>query len=70
MELSGMDIYENAFRDVEHAKEFFAQQGFQVEAHSYTEVEDELVSSEKLGMSKKEVHEAIKHAPVFVMRIA
>lgn len=68
-ELAGMDIYANSFRDVEHAKDFFTQQGFQVEPHSYIEIEDELVSPAKLGMSREEVIEAINNGAVFLMRI-
>jgi len=69
-ELSGMDIHANTFRDVSHAKEFFTQQGFQVESRCYAEIEDELVSPTKLGIPKEEVHETIKDSPVFIMRIA
>lgn len=69
-DLTGMDIFANSFRNVEHAKEFFAQQGFEVELHSYSEVENELVSPTKLGLSKKEVTEIIKNVGgVFLMRI-
>jgi len=69
-ELTGMDIFANSFRNVEHAKEFFKQQGFQVESHSYREVENELVSPKKLGMSKEEVSEVIKNVcGVFLMKL-
>lgn len=69
-ELSGIDLHANTFRDVAHAKEFFTQQGFQIESRCYAEIENELISPTKLGMSKEEVHEAIKDSPVFIMRIA
>lgn len=68
--LAGIDINANSFRDKEHAKEFFENQGFLVDIRSLTEVEDLLVSPEKIGMSLDEVHETIKNVVVFIMKIA
>jgi len=49
----------NAFESQEHFREFFDKLGFTIEFHSYTEVQDELTSPPKLGLSNKDVSDKL-----------
>ncbi|MDD5147894.1 MAG: pyridoxal-phosphate dependent enzyme [Candidatus ainarchaeum sp.] len=64
----GIDINQNAFENQDEAKEFFERLGFNVEVHSFLEVENELVSPAKLKISKEKVREMIGQWVVFVMK--
>lgn len=68
-EITGVDIYKNAFKSVEDAKRFFKQLGFSVEVHSFLEVKNTLSSPKKLDISKRKLEETIKHAVVFAMKL-
>jgi len=65
--LSGIDVEKNCFESEQAAREFFENNGFNVESHSFLEVIDELVSPKKLGLETKAVEDIIRHAVVFVM---
>ncbi len=67
--LSGIDVGENAFEDFAAAEKFFQNLGFSVEQHPFGEVINELVSPQKLELTRKEVEEMLKTAVVFVMRL-
>ncbi len=66
--ITGIDINQNAFENQDAAKEFFENLGFEVEIHSFLEVEDVLVSPQKLKISKEKVRKMIEPWVVFVMR--
>jgi O-methyltransferase involved in polyketide biosynthesis len=68
LELTGIDVSENAFPDAEHAKSFFETLGFNVEQRSFMEVADQLTSPKKLGMSQSDVEKMISWRVAFVMR--
>ena len=53
--MTGMDVTKNAFRDIEHAKEFFTSLGFEVKVHPLTEIRSELVTPKVLGLKEEEV---------------
>jgi len=68
MELTGIDVSENAFSDVAHAKSFFETLGFHVEQRSFMEVLDQLTSPKRLHMSDTEVEKMISWRVAFVMK--
>ena len=49
----------NAFESQEHFREFFGNLGFTVEFHSYTEVQSELSSPQRLGLTSEEVSDKL-----------
>jgi O-methyltransferase involved in polyketide biosynthesis len=65
----GMDVSANAFENIEAAEKFFDDLGFTVEKHPFTEIKDELVSPQRLGLSEEQVQEAIGTPIFFVMRL-
>lgn len=67
---TGIDISQNVFDDVAHARTFFEDLGFSVEEHSFLEVSDQLVSPAKLGMSDEEVTRLNEPCTAFVMTLA
>jgi O-methyltransferase involved in polyketide biosynthesis len=67
--LVGVDFSKNVFDNEEAAIKFFGELGFDVERHAFTEMTDELVSPEKLGLSPDQVERLIGRWVVFVMRI-
>lgn len=69
-DLAGIDIDANSFQDVEQAKEFFEEKGFEVTVRKLSEIEDELVTPDKLNLPKQEAHDTIKNVVVFVMKPA
>ncbi len=68
MELTGIDVSENAFPDAAHAKSFFETLGFEVEQRSFMEVVDQLTSPKRLGMSESDVEQMISWRVAFVMK--
>ena len=68
MELTGIDVSENAFPDAAHAKSFFETLGFEVEQRSFMEVVDQLTSPKRLGMGKSDVEQMISWRVAFVMK--
>ncbi|MCL5125871.1 MAG: class I SAM-dependent methyltransferase [Deltaproteobacteria bacterium] len=68
MELTGIDVSENAFPDAAHAKSFFETLGFEVEQRSFMEVVDQLTSPKKLGMTDSDVEQMISWRVAFVMK--
>ena len=67
MELTGIDVSENAFPDAD-ARSFFETLGFEVEQRSFMEVVDQLASPKKLGMTDSDVEQMISWRVAFVMR--
>ncbi len=68
IELTGIDVRENAFPDTMHARSFFETLGFEVEQRSFNEVVDELTSPKKLGLSESELEKMISWRVAFVMK--
>lgn len=68
MELTGIDVSENAFPDAAHARSFFETLGFEVEQRSFMEVVDHLTSPKRLGMGKSDVEQMISWRVAFVMK--
>jgi hypothetical protein len=68
MELTGIDVSENAFPDAAHAKSFFETLGFEVEQRSFMEMADQLTSPKRLGMSQSDVEQMISWRVAFVMK--
>ncbi|MCW6160087.1 MAG: class I SAM-dependent methyltransferase [Candidatus Micrarchaeales archaeon] len=66
--ITGVDITANTFKDVDEAKRFFEGLGFSVEAHSFLEVKNQLVSPPKIGVSDNELEKTLD-GYVFVMRL-
>jgi len=67
--ITNIDIEQNLFEDEIQAKAFFENLGFDIERHSYLEVQGILVSPKKLHMSEKTLHEMLKSSVVYVMRL-
>lgn len=65
----GIDFSKTSFGSIEEAKLFFQDQGFTVEQHLFSEVIDDLVSPNKLNLSRDQVLALISLSPVFVMRL-
>ncbi len=60
----------NAFESQEHFRDFFGNLGFTVEFHSYTEVQSELSSPQKLGLADGEVPDKLlAYASAIVFRL-
>ncbi len=68
-ELSGIDVDENSFNNTEEGRKFFENLGFKIEQHGFSEIADQLVSPEKIGLSPEEVQKIFKGYVVFVMRV-
>ncbi len=69
--LTGVDDFEaNLFVDENTAKEFFENLGFNVKMHKYGEVEDQLVSPERLNVDKDKLKEMLNWSVAFVMRVS
>lgn len=68
-EITGVNIADNLFKDVDDAKDFFYNLGFKVESHSFNEVADDLTSPAKLGMSDDYAKAINGSAVVFVMKL-
>lgn len=67
---TGIDINQNVFDDVAHARNFFEGLGFAIEEHSFLDVSDQLVSPARLGMTAEEVTRLNGPCPAFVMKLA
>lgn len=60
----------NAFESQEHFRDFFGNLGFVVEFHNYTEVQGELSSPSRLGLSDEEVSDKLlAYASAIVFRL-
>ena len=57
------------FDDIDHVRSFLGKVGFDVEVHDFNEVQDELLSPEKLGLNKDETARLLDGAIVAVMRL-
>lgn len=66
-QISRIDLTGNNFKDVEEGEEFFNNQGFNVERHSFLEVSDLLTSPRRLGISSRTVEELNAGSVLFVM---
>ena len=67
---TGIDISQNVFDNVAHARTFFEDLGFAIEEHNFLEVSDQLVSPAKLGMTTEEVTRLNEPCMAFVMKLA
>jgi len=66
---AGIDIRKNIFKDDADAVSSFENLGFKVTKYSQLEVIDKLTSPTKLGLTREEVNEYLKHRDTFVMRV-
>lgn len=57
------------FEDIDHVRSFLGEVGFDVQTHDFNEVQDELLSPEKLGINKAETARLLDGAIVAVMRL-
>jgi len=67
---TGVDIVGNRFENEDVARKFFENLGFLIERHSFTEVDELLVSPERLGLSSADVLAMNGEAVVYVMRVS
>ena len=67
--LVGVDFSKNVFDNEDAARKFFEDLGFSVERHSFTEMNNELVSPQKLNLSSEQVEKTIGRLVVFAMRL-
>jgi len=65
----GIDINANLFENEAEARKFFEDLGFIIEIHPFREIENDLVSPEKLGTSADTLSDLIDEAFVYVMRL-
>jgi O-methyltransferase involved in polyketide biosynthesis len=68
-QMTGIDIAENYFESEDAAQAFFEQRGFSIERHSFMEVSNDLVSPQKLNLSKEQVEKEVRRFAVFVMKL-
>lgn len=66
---TGIDIVRNAFDSVGASQKFYEDLGFSVETHSFLEVSDELVSPERVGMTKVDVVRLNEPVVAYLMRL-
>lgn len=66
--ITNVDIANNAFESVEQAKAFFEKFGFSVEVRQFQEIESELVTPARLGITKEQAKNELNWN-VFAMRI-
>lgn len=64
----GRNLDDDTFTDVESAMAFFKKQGFWVEIHWLSEMMEDLVSPERLDLSRSFVRDMLDTCPLFVMR--
>jgi O-methyltransferase involved in polyketide biosynthesis len=67
--LTGVDVNQNAFDDMEGAKAFFDDLGFSIDVHTFSEVRKSLVSPANLSLSENDLDDALKDGYAFVMRL-
>ena len=67
---TGVDIVGNRFENEDVARKFFENLGFLIARHSFTEVDELLVSPERLGLSSADVLAMNGEAVVYVMRVS
>lgn len=67
--ITGIDVANNYFKSEDVARTFFEHLGFSVERHSFMEVADDLVSPQRLHLSKEQVEKEIGRLAVFVMKL-
>jgi hypothetical protein len=68
--LIGRTVTENLFIDLDHAKQFVQEQGFQIEEKSALEVLDQLECLSVLGIERDIAQKLLTTIPVFVLRLA
>jgi O-methyltransferase involved in polyketide biosynthesis len=66
--ITGIDIESNYFIDINHARSFFEENGFDVETHTLSEVAEGLVSPQRMHLTQKQVNMNLEHRYIFVMR--
>lgn len=69
LKMSGKDFNSQAFGDENHAKQFFEDLGFDIKMTSFAEIQNELVSPEKVNCPYETVNDMIKHAVVGVIKL-
>jgi len=67
--MTGINIEENLFENEEQAQKFFRGLGFTIERHSLLEILNQLVSPQRLSLSRQVVEDQISPVVVFVMRL-
>ena len=70
LNLTGRTIAENTFIDLDHAKQFVQEQGFQMEEFSALEMLDQLECLPTLGIGRDIARELLTTISVFVLRLA
>jgi O-methyltransferase involved in polyketide biosynthesis len=63
------DLSKNRFEDEDEAHAFFEAQGLAVERHLLHEINERLVSPERLGLTPEQVWQRMATQPYFVMRL-
>lgn len=65
----GINIDTNLFESETSARKFFEDLGFDVEVHSFREIENELVSPSKLGTTPQQMADMLDKPVLYVMRL-
>ena len=67
--MTGIDVAKNYFGNEDTARAFFEDLGFRIERHSFMEIADDLVSPQRLHLSKEQVEKEIGRLAVLVMKL-
>ena len=67
--MTGIDVAKNYFENEDAARAFFEDLGFRIERHSFMEIADELVSPQRLHLSREQVEKEIGGLAVLVMTV-
>ena len=67
--MTGIDVAKNYFESESAACAFFENLGFRIERHSFMEIADDLVSPQKLHLSREQVEKEIGRLAVLVMKL-
>jgi len=67
--MTGIDVAKNYFADEDSARTFFEDLGFRIERHGFMEIAGELVSPQRLQLTKEQVEREIGRLAVFVMTL-
>lgn len=68
MKDTGVDMSKNRFETAEEAQKFFENLGFSVERYGFDEMASELVSPQRLGLSKEQTTQLLESPELCVMR--
>jgi len=67
--MTGIDVSKNYFENEEAARAFFENLGFRMERHGFLEIADELVSPQRVQLTKEQVEKEIGRLAVLVMTL-